>query len=171
MHEPGGTAAIVLLPHRLVVAEGDATGQDAPPAAVAGPGGTADTPASGPWPRLELNPGATLAEAGGVQTQIPVWSERPGETTVPIPGTARPDDPKPASADAQLGLPRRLRQASLAPQLRDAPVGRVRRRPARGALGRAGAGPDLIHPAGLAPRGRMADRRVLKHVLDGLHAL
>ena len=117
----GGTAAIVLLPHRLVVAEEDAIGQDAAPAAIAGPGGTADTRASGPWPRLELNAGATFAEAGSVQTQIPVWSERPGETTAPIPGTARPDDLTPASADPQAGLPRRLRQASLAPQLRDAP--------------------------------------------------
>ena len=117
----GGTAAIVLLPHRLVVAEEDAIGQDAAPAAIAGPDGTADPRASGPWPRLELNVGPTFAEAGSVQTQIPVWSERPGETTAPISGTVRPDDPMPASADPQAGLPRRLRQASLAPQLRDAP--------------------------------------------------
>ena len=120
----GGTAAIVLLPHHLVVAEEDAAGPDgqtAAPAAIAGLGRAADTPASKRWPLLELNAGAAFAEPGNVQTQLPVWPERPDETTVPAQETPSPDDQLPASADSHLGLPRRLRQASLAPQLRDSP--------------------------------------------------
>ena len=121
----GGTAAIVLLPHRLVVAEEDALGlggQDAAPAAIAGPGRADDGgPASSRWSRRELNAGATRPEPGSVQTQLPVWSERPGETTVPFQEAPSQDVQMPASADLHLDLPRRLRQANLAPQLRDAP--------------------------------------------------
>ena len=120
----GGTAAIVLLPHRLVVAEEDAAdlvGQDAAPAAIAGLSRAADTPASRRWPQLELNAGATFAEPGSVQTQLPAWSERPGETTVPVQEPVSRDDQMRPSADSHPDLPRRLRQASLAPQLRDSP--------------------------------------------------
>jgi len=117
----GGTAAIVLLPHNLVVAEEDPVGQAAAPAAVAALGRSAATPANRPSPRLELNAGATYAEPGSMRTQFPAWSERPDETTGPAQETASQDDRMPASADPHAGLPRRLRQASLAPQLRDAP--------------------------------------------------
>jgi hypothetical protein len=43
------------------------------------------------------------------------------ETTLPAQEAVSPDDQMPASADPHLALPRRLRQANLAPQLRDSP--------------------------------------------------
>ena len=82
------------------------------------------------------------------------------------PATARPvSDPAtvPPISGPDAGLPRRLRQASLAPQLREpgspgqAPAGR----PAGEPLGRPGTDLDLVHPAGLARwprRGRPAQR-------------
>jgi hypothetical protein len=85
----GGTTAIVLMPHRLVMAaEGAAgpVGRDAAPAAVAGPDRTSGTRPGGRGSQLELSAVATF------------------------PDTGRAQDP---------GLPRRLRQASLAPELRD----------------------------------------------------
>jgi len=117
----GGTASIVLLPHHLVVTEEDPAAQTPAPAAVAALGRAADTAATRPSPRLELNARAGYAEPGNVRTQHPPWAERPDETTAPAQQTASPDDRMPASADSPLGLPRRMRQANLAPQLRDAP--------------------------------------------------
>jgi signal transduction histidine kinase len=60
----GGIAAIVLLPHHLVVAEEDPAGQAASSAAVAALGQAAQTQANRSSPRRELNTGATYAEAG-----------------------------------------------------------------------------------------------------------
>jgi len=118
----GGTAAIVLMPHHLVVAEEDAASQDAgPAAAVAGLSRGADTHASRRRPRLELDGVAASPPAGSVQTQLTVRTERPGETVIPDQETTSPSGQFPAIGDSDLGLPRRLRQASLAPQLRDAP--------------------------------------------------
>jgi signal transduction histidine kinase len=117
----GGTAAIVLLPHNLVVADEDAAGQDVAPAAVTGPDGAGDAAGGSSWPRLELGASAAPPPAGTVPTQLTTWSERPDETTVSAQETVRPDSQLPGSAGSDLGLPRRLRQASLAPQLRDAP--------------------------------------------------
>jgi hypothetical protein len=118
----GGTAAIVLMPHGLVVAEEDAAGQDAgPAAAVAGLGRAADGRASRRWPRPEIDADATSPPAGNVQTQLTLRAERPDGTIAGDHETTSPNGQLPATADADLGLPRRLRQASLAPQLRDAP--------------------------------------------------
>ena len=119
----GGTAAIVLMPHRLVVAEEEAAGQDPGPAAAAALGRAADTPASRRRPRLELDAVSAPPPAGSVQTQLPVRTERPGETIASDLQTTSPNGQGqlPAITDDDLGLPRRLRQASLAPQLRDAP--------------------------------------------------
>ena len=118
----GGTAAIVLMPHHLVVAEEDAASLDASPAAaVAGLSRGADTHASRRMPRLELDASTTSPPAGSVQTQLTVRTERPGETVIPDQETTSPNGQFPAIGDSDLGLPRRLRQASLAPQLRDAP--------------------------------------------------
>ncbi len=118
----GGTAAIVLMPHHLVVAEEDAASQeDRPAAAVAGLSRGADTQASRRRPRMELDAVAPSPPAGSVQTQLTVRTERPGETVIPDQETTSPNGQFPAIDDSDLGLPRRLRQASLAPQLRDAP--------------------------------------------------
>ena len=117
----GGTAAIVLMPHRLVVAEEEAAGQDPGPAAAAALGRAADTPASRRRPRLELNAVSAPPPAGSVQTQLTVRTERQGETIASDQETTSPNGELPAITGNDLGLPRRLRQASLAPQLRDAP--------------------------------------------------
>ncbi len=117
----GGTAAIVLMPHRLVVAEEEAAGQEPGPAATDALGRTADTPAARRWPPQELDAGSAPPPAESVQTQLTVRAERPGETIASDLETTSPNGQLPAITDNDLGLPRRLRQASLAPQLRDAP--------------------------------------------------
>ena len=119
----GGTAAIVLMPHRLVVAEEEAAGQDPGPAAAAALGRGRGHPASRRWPPRELDAVSAAPPAGSVQTQLTVRTERPGETIASDQETISPNGQGqlPAITDNDLGLPRRLRQASLAPQLRDAP--------------------------------------------------
>jgi signal transduction histidine kinase len=112
----GGTAAIVLMPHRLVVAETEVD------AMAAGPPGPADTGpgnlpsgndrASGSWPALEpAVAGPHPAESRAEPSATP-WDEPPATPRAEPPATPW---------DEPLDLPRRLRQASLAPQLRDAP--------------------------------------------------
>ena len=156
----GGTAAIVLMPQHLVVAEEDAASQDArPAAAVAGLSRGVDTQASRRRPRMELDAVAPSPPAGNVQTQLTVRTERPGETVLPDQETtsrvSRHRGLRPrAAASAAPGQP--------GPAAPRRPANRIRGRSARGAFGRAGTGPDLVHPAGLAERpcrGRPAGRR------------
>jgi hypothetical protein len=117
----GGTAAIVLMPHGLVVAEEEAAGHNAGPAAVAALGQATDGWATRRWPRQELDAGATSPPAGNLRTQLTVRAEQPDDTVVLNAETTSPNGQPPAMTGPDLGLPRRLRQASLAPQLRDAP--------------------------------------------------
>jgi signal transduction histidine kinase len=121
----GGTAAIVLMPNRLVAAEANtadtadtaeldaiAPGRGALGRGAAGRGAVGDpSRASGSWPRPEAGTGRPPWEAASGPAQFP---ER-------TPVLASPDGPESADPGAGLDLPRRLRQASLAPQLRDAP--------------------------------------------------
>jgi signal transduction histidine kinase len=114
----GGTTAIVLIPHAIVV-----------------PVGQADSAAGSGYPRRGVRPGsATPPVAGTMARQLTsagpaVIDITPQDTTTgPVdlgPETAgepapRPAAPAPAArGDTYLDLPRRVRQASLAPQLRD----------------------------------------------------
>jgi signal transduction histidine kinase len=110
----GGTTAIVLVPRDLIVLkdELDANGvaDSGPP--VARRGGDAPTlPGTGPSgePRRE----AASLLVGRHRTA------GPSEIKLPLP-PAIPED-APADGETLPGLPRRVRQASLAPQLRDSP--------------------------------------------------
>jgi signal transduction histidine kinase len=106
----GGTAAIVLMPLRLVVAEAEASGPPGPDAIGPGNEPAASSQASGNWPRLEpaiTEPAITEPAITGPAITEPVITE--------------PVITESAIAGSQLDLPRRLRQASLAPQLRETP--------------------------------------------------
>ena len=103
----GGTSAVVLMPHRLVL-EGD--------------------PARLPSPPPSPSPSPAPAMTGG-QARLPAPPEPPVQPAPPVPrapqvlrATAGSGRRAPAAEDAQRGLPRRVRQASLAPQLREDPV-------------------------------------------------
>ncbi len=113
----GGTAAIVLMPHHLVLAEEDVPAlavQGAVPAqAVVGLGGSAGANTSRRGPRLELSALAT----GPSSEEMPATAGT--ADTDPLAGQGRPAQTAPPAE--QRDLPRRLRQASLAPELRDAP--------------------------------------------------
>ena len=128
----GGISAVVLMPHRLVL-EGDpaslpsAAGE---PAAVGRPGGDRGSAGeAGTGHRLGAKPAASSVspKMTGGQAWLPA---RPGlSDTAAVPlvprapqETARSGSRPPAVAGMHRGLPRRVRQASLAPQLRDAPA-------------------------------------------------
>jgi hypothetical protein len=142
----GGTTAIVLMPHGVVVPQNALPGRDDHARALpSGPGsgpalpiggatggqdfGSSDA-GQGGWLRsgpLELEPVGAPAQpaAGPQQAAGPPW-ERMDPGTEPFPRSRR-DTATPASAgsaaarSAVPGLPQRVRQASLAPQLRDRP--------------------------------------------------
>ncbi|MFF4173607.1 nitrate- and nitrite sensing domain-containing protein [Streptomyces sp. NPDC001744] len=81
----------------------------------------------------------------------------PGEPARPEGRSVRPEDPAPPEAPVPFdGLPRRVRQASLAPQLRadDRPAGRAEA--ARAATGSAPGGPDPFERDAEEVRARMA---------------
>jgi signal transduction histidine kinase len=109
----GGTAAIVLMPRRLVVAEDDTTSPDGQDATE--PGLTGDRQ------RLGLAVGGPPWEQGLGPTQLPDRTERPEGTSILAREPAGPDGQSPAAMGLSGDLPRRTRQASLAPQLRDTP--------------------------------------------------
>jgi hypothetical protein len=123
----GGTAAIVLMPHRLVVAEAEAEAAGPDPAGLnpAGPDPAALN-AARPDPAA-LNPaglGATGLDAAepwnapSAGSYLPAVSFEPAIAT-PAPGPSF--DPALDLPHPALDLPRRQRQANLAPQLRDRP--------------------------------------------------
>jgi signal transduction histidine kinase len=135
----GGTAAIVLMPHRLVVAEADADadGPDAAGSGSAGPDATGPAAvgldATGPG-ALGLDatgPGPAGPDAIGTGTTgldvIEPWNVPSAESYLPaVPFEPAVTGPPPGPSlglrrDLPLDLPRRQRQANLAPQLRDAP--------------------------------------------------
>ena len=82
----------------------------------------------------------------GPQAQLPARPERPDKAAAPLVPrapweTAGSDSRPPAVADMHHGLPRRVRQANLAPQLRDDPAA-------------GGPGGGSAHNAGSAERAR-----------------
>ena len=110
------------MPHRLVVAEAEASGPDA---IASGNEPAASSRASGSWPWLEpataepftAEPSTTGSFDTGSFTNGPFDTE-PFTTG---PSTDRAVRHRVGHCRPQLDLPRRLRQASLAPQLRDTP--------------------------------------------------
>jgi signal transduction histidine kinase len=135
----GGTAAIVLMPHRLVVAEAEAeaAGPDAAGSGSAGPDATGPAAvgldATGPG-ALGLDatgPGPAGPDAIGTGTTgldvIEPWNVPSAGSYLPaVPFEPAVTGPPPGPSlglrrDLPLDLPRRQRQANLAPQLRDAP--------------------------------------------------
>jgi hypothetical protein len=119
----GGVAAIVLIPRELVVpANGLARG-------AAGP----DRASDGHQPAA-VSPVVTAQHAATPRAPVPADARAPvpADARAPVPADARapvPADaraPVPADAPAPVpadgGLPQRVRQASLAPQLRDRPA-------------------------------------------------
>jgi hypothetical protein len=141
----GGTAAIVLMPHRLVVAEAEAAGPDPAGLNAAGVNPAGVNPAglnaaglnpAGPGPAA-LNAArpdlagldATGLDATGLDATEP-WNAPPAGSylpAIPLEPAIAASAPGPSLDPAldlphpPLDLPRRQRQANLAPQLRDAP--------------------------------------------------
>jgi signal transduction histidine kinase len=125
----GGTSAIVLLPHSMVAPD-DGHGDTAAGSRLAvwspAAGDTAAPPGAGA--AVNGSPAAARAAAGPHPAKPPVRSLQSVQPAgAPAPGaiTGRRADEPQAGAGTYLGLPRRVRQASLAPQLRDATVADV----------------------------------------------
>jgi Histidine kinase-, DNA gyrase B-, and HSP90-like ATPase len=147
----GGISAVVLMPHRLVL-EGDPASLPsaaAEPAAVGRPEGDRGSAGeAGTGHRLGAKPTASSVSSKmtGGQARLPARPELSDTAADPLVPrapreTASSGSRPPAVAGMHRGLPRRVRQASLAPQLRDAP--------AAGGSGGGGA-----HDAGSAERTR-----------------
>ncbi|MEU8375883.1 nitrate- and nitrite sensing domain-containing protein [Micromonospora sp. NPDC048894] len=146
----GGTTAVVLIPAELVVpgdpspsgalpvvARRPATAE-ATPAADAGPPvspravppSDAVTPAGLPARSRKRRPAQDALHAPTVPTGLPVTVARPSTPTVAVAGDARtadadadPPSPTVEGPVTDAGLPVRVRQANLAPELRDPPTG------------------------------------------------
>jgi signal transduction histidine kinase len=109
----GGAAAIVLIPHEIVVAEEEvavAPGGYGGPPSIAGPPPGPGPGAYGAAPGMTGPPPRPKVGAYGGGSAVPRRRPAPGGN-----GAA------PGSAGSLPALPRRERQASLAPQLREAP--------------------------------------------------
>jgi signal transduction histidine kinase len=128
----GGTSAIVLIPHHLVL-EGDPAslpGAAAEPPAARRPEGDRESAgAAGTGHRLgaKLAAGSVAPKMTGGQARLPARPELPDQAAAPLvprapQRTGGSGSRPPAAAGMHRGLPRRVRQASLAPQLRDAPA-------------------------------------------------
>jgi signal transduction histidine kinase len=132
----GGITAIVLLPRAIVVnhdapdASQNAMVAAAPLAAVAAAAaraGPATPDPATPGPTGPPGPGTVDGPtwaAGPGTVGGPTWAAGPGapEPTAPEPTAPEPTAPQPTAAEpsgAEPGLPRRVRQASLAPQLKN----------------------------------------------------
>ena len=124
----GGISAIVLMPHHLVW-EGDPA---APPSAAVAPAGAGRLDGDGGSPgetssgyRLvsAVAPSSESREAGSGQNPVRVWPLSRGEAALtPAPEErASTGSRAPTVGGTYRGMPRRVRQASLAPQLRDDP--------------------------------------------------
>ena len=145
----GGISAVVLMPHRLVL-EADAASF---PFAVAeravaggpdGDGGSAGAAGTGHWPGARLAASSVAPAMAAPRGRLPARPEPPDNAAAPLVPrapweTAGPDSRPPAVAGVHRGLPRRVRQANLAPQLRDDP---------------AAGGPGSARNAGSAERAR-----------------
>ncbi|GAA3973643.1 nitrate- and nitrite sensing domain-containing protein [Streptomyces marokkonensis] len=114
----GGTTAIVLIPHDVVVREP----VDAPHGAAHAADGTADHGAPGtPAPPVPSAPSAPSAsEAGSVPVKRPVGPVRPVPTSrVGVPARISSASASATERDGPTPLPRRVPQTSLAAELRD----------------------------------------------------
>ncbi|WP_354643184.1 nitrate- and nitrite sensing domain-containing protein [Kitasatospora camelliae] len=147
----GGTTAVVLLPTALLQ-----TGADAEPEPV-----TVPAPAAVPPPAAVNAPEPVAAPAAAEPPVAPgLPAVPPGVRPIPFPGPARPVGPPsavpasgtaagtpagPAAGETDGRLPRRVRQASLVPQLREAPA-RPQPRP-RAAATPAGRSPEEARAA------------------------
>ncbi|MEU7977262.1 nitrate- and nitrite sensing domain-containing protein [Micromonospora sp. NPDC049081] len=146
----GGTTAVVLIPAELVV-PGDPSPSgalpvvaprpataEATPAADAGPPvspravppSDAVTPAGLPARSRKRRPAQDALHAPTVPTGLPVTVARPSTPTVAVTGDARtadadadPPSPTVEGPVTDAGLPVRVRQANLAPELREPPTG------------------------------------------------
>jgi hypothetical protein len=169
----GGTTAIVLMPHSLIVRADEA----ARPASVAGPPAPANGSAfpAGRDRAGTREPGATFSLTGRHQpdakspetaadpgpgrwlpAQAQLLAQPPGQAAVPsLPPRepAPPGTPRGSSGPTHRGLPRRIRQASLAPQLRE----HVRTQPPA----------DRAAPASLPLRSPEADRDLMSSLQQG----
>jgi signal transduction histidine kinase len=125
----GGTSAIVLLPRTIVAPEGAALGDAAAGTGLAAlnprpKGGAtwvdASTGANGSaaMPRTVGGPGAAKPAAASLRSVQPA----PARAAVPMTGR---ESAGPEAAGTYLGLPRRVRQANLVPQLREGPAADV----------------------------------------------
>ncbi|MGC9381833.1 nitrate- and nitrite sensing domain-containing protein [Streptomyces sp. MH13] len=116
----GGTTAIVLIPHDIVVRE--------PVDGAHGTGGTAATETSGTTPaspvptRPEASPGSSATAASSGPAADPAPSKRPVRQVRPVPAPRSGAPAASGSATERNGLaplPRRVPQTSLAAELRD----------------------------------------------------
>ena len=129
----GGTTAIVLMPHALIVraAEPAVAGSIAGPAPATGDsafaGGPADPAASRERASVfsltgrqrSASPPAAPGPEPGPAAGLPRRVTPPGAARDPVTAApASPAPPRDPAAGTHLGLPRRVRQAHLAPQLR-----------------------------------------------------
>jgi len=147
----GGTSAVVLMPHRLVL-ETDAgrlpfaAGERAVAGHPEGDLGSAGAAGTGHRLGARLVASSVSPAMTGPQAQLPARPERPDKAAAPLVPrapweTAGSDSRPPAVAGMHRGLPRRVRQANLAPQLRDDPAA-------------GGPGGGSAHHAGSAERAR-----------------
>ncbi|QGV76976.1 sensor histidine kinase [Streptomyces ficellus] len=167
----GGTTAVVLLPTALLQSALPAGRAEAPavPAPAPAPAHTAtSSPAPHQAPRVPgYAPDAATNEAPRVPAYTPARTVPPTHPEEPPPAAVTALRPPPgppaahhAQGDDQGGLPRRVRQASLVPQLREAPAAREPgdSYPFQGTV----AGQDDDEPAGRTPeqvRARMTAYR------------
>ncbi|GLZ05436.1 hypothetical protein Acsp03_29020 [Actinomadura sp. NBRC 104412] len=127
----GGTTAIVLLPHELMVPAGLMDGDGSWALDGAGPAGPAPARALGPAPATAPEPAGKLrrfgwnAQESGVPPASPApagnpWSDDDtgSGTDPPPPREDRVNGPAAEPEETYAGLPRRRRRQSLAPQLR-----------------------------------------------------
>ncbi len=127
----GGTTAIVLLPHELMVPAGLMDGDGSWALDVAGPPGPAPARALGPAPATAPEPAGKLRRfgwnaqesgvlpAGHAPTGNPWSDDDTGSgTDPPPPREDRVNGPAAEPEETYAGLPRRRRRQSLAPQLR-----------------------------------------------------
>ncbi|MEW2352282.1 sensor histidine kinase [Spirillospora sp. NPDC029432] len=137
----GGLKTIVLLPHAMVASAEEAARAAAATERDAAPAGEPATAASGSWqqpasgpPRQDGGAGGpapveTVTDTGPQAAPAPAPAPAPLPAPVPVPAAPAPAEPAPEaappaapaaphSAGTHAGMPRRVRRANLAPQLR-----------------------------------------------------
>ncbi|MQY03169.1 sensor histidine kinase [Actinomadura macrotermitis] len=107
----GGLKTIVLMPHAVVVTADQA---DAAERAAAEP-----APATEPDPQPVPAPHSAAFEPFPPPVPVPAPVPVPVPVPAPVAPTAHPPEPAAAPAGTHAGMPRRVRRAHLAPQLRD----------------------------------------------------